>query len=32
METNVSLGINFESGEEYTVIINGQVTEIFTAQ
>ena len=32
VETNVSLGINFESGEEYTVIINGQVTEIFTAQ
>lgn len=31
-ETNVSLGINFESGEEYTVIINGQVTKTFKAQ
>ena len=32
VETVVSLGRNFQSGEEYTVIINGQVTETFTAQ
>ena len=33
MVTNkLPLGINFKSGEEYTVEINGQVTETFTAQ
>ena len=32
VETAVSLGSNFQSGEEYTVVINGQVTETFKAQ
>lgn len=32
VETAVSLGSNFDSGEEYIVTINGQVTETFKAQ
>jgi len=32
VETGVSLGSDFESGEEYKVTINGQVTEVFVAQ
>ena len=32
VETGVSLGSDFVSGEEYKVTINGQVTELFIAQ
>lgn len=32
VETVVSLGSGFESGEEYTVVINGQLAKTFTAQ
>ena len=32
VETMVSLGSGFQSGEEYTVTINGQVSETFKAQ
>ena len=32
VETMVSLGSGFQSGEEYTVVINGQFTKTFKAQ
>ncbi|MQG75734.1 MAG: hypothetical protein FI703_00215 [SAR202 cluster bacterium] len=32
VQTTVALGTDFQSGETYTVIVNGQVTEEFVAQ